>query len=361
MQPKIRPADQHPPVDSGRRGADSAIESMGRAGLGVGISPTGGPMVRSVDAQLLRTLGDGQAWSVGDLIKPMGVTATAIRQRLERLLDAGLIEREKLATGRGRPAFGYRLTEQGRRCAGADPGVLAEAMWQELLELPDEAVRSRLLAGIARRLGQGLASDWETADTAAATAVSATGSQIAFFPLAITDDVSSDADTHSGPASDDGGSLIPADRSVDGAGVLPQCHSTRSLTDSHAAAARTAQATPLSAPPVQIDTRSANFVQASWLEQRLRQIGDSLAKRRITTRIRFSSDFGRGLPVLDLPHCPYPTLRDATSDRSMCELERRMISEALGGPVELSTCVLDGDSVCRFVPQFPTSPQPVHR
>lgn len=316
-------------------------------------------MVRSVDAQLLRTLGDDRAWCVGDLIKPMGVTATAIRQRLERLLEAGLVEREKLATGRGRPAFGYRLTEQGRRCAGADPGALAEAMWQELLELQDESVRFRLLAGIAKRLGRGLASDWGTADESATVTVSATGSQTAGFEVAKTGKPSDDfAGSNSGNALGAGG-VVAGDRLVDDADVLSQHRLNRSPTDSPVDA-QTGQVPPCSASPLQASTRPAMPDPADGLEQRLRQIGESLAKRRITTRIRFSSDFGRDLPVLDVPHCPYPTLRDATSDRSMCELERRMLSEALGGPVELSNCVLDGDSVCRFVPEYPTSSQPVH-
>lgn len=246
--------------------------------------------VRSVDSQLLRALGDGKTRGVGELIESLGVTATAVRQRLERLLESGLIERTKVVSGRGRPAFEYRLTERGRWCAGADPAELAEAMWQEILELADEDVRLRILAGIARRLGQALASE--------ASAAVEQSSQSANSPT---------------PA-------VPTRRQRRlPTGILPTTN--------------------------------------SGLAERMRVIGDSLAKRRIATRISFypENQLGHpenplGLPVLDLPSCPYPALRDATHDRSMCELERRMLSEALGGPVQLSSCVLDGDAVCRFTP-----------
>lgn len=253
--------------------------------------------VRSVDSQLLRALGDGKTRGVGELIATLGVTATAVRQRLERLLESGLIEREKVVSGRGRPAFEYRLTERGRWCAGADPAELAEAMWQEILELADEDVRLRILTGIARRLGRGLASE--------ATAAVEQANQ---------------------------GVNVPAP-------TVPRRRHRR-LPSAVTAATN------------------------SGLAERMRMIGDSLAKRRIATRISFhpenqlghpENQLGHpenqlGLPVLDLPSCPYPALRDATHDRSMCELERRMLSEALGGPVQLSSCVLDGDSVCRFTP-----------
>ena len=38
------------------------------------------------------------------------------------------------------------------------------------------------------------------------------------------------------------------------------------------------------------------------------------------------------LPVVDMGSCPFPTLTDLSKDRSMCRLEERMISEAVGQP-----------------------------
>ena len=39
---------------------------------------------------------------------------------------------------------------------------------------------------------------------------------------------------------------------------------------------------------------------------------------------------------------------DESDQRAMCRLEEQMISEALGQPVHLSSCRLDGDSCCQF-------------
>ncbi|HBJ35217.1 MAG TPA: ArsR family transcriptional regulator [Planctomycetaceae bacterium] len=230
-------------------GVAGAVGTIGRS------DRTGEPL-RWVDSQLLQALCEGGQTGIGDLISKLGVTATAIRQRIERLLDAGLIEREKVVSGRGRPSFVYRLTDRGRWCAGADPSDLAEAMWQEILELDDSELRSRLLGGVAKRIGRRFADRFELGD--------------------------------------------------DG--------------------------------------------QANALDDRMRHLVDLLAERRIATKIVFEALPVASLPVLDVQACPYPALRDATEDRSMCQLETAMLSEALGQPIRLSSCLLDGDPVCRFVP-----------
>ena len=71
-----------------------------------------------------------------------------------------------------------------------------------------------------------------------------------------------------------------------------------------------------------------------------------LTARNIVTDVKESAQ----LPVLDIGACPYPTLTDASDDRSMCRLEEQLFSEALGQPVHLSSCRLDGDDCCQFSP-----------
>jgi predicted ArsR family transcriptional regulator len=264
-------------------------------------NPTGSEQdpLRGVDTQLLRALGDGRTRGVGELIESLGVTATAVRQRLERVLAAGLIERQKMVSGRGRPSFEYRLTDKGRWCAGADPADLARAMWFEILDLGDDALRGRILSGIARRLGEGLTDDYREPGV---------------------DGVDKQVNVVRGGAVDESDGVVATERA---SGVVP----TGSRVNRE-------------------------------LAERMRKVGHSLAKRRIVTRVELASDGGRpDLPVLDLPSCPYPALRDATHDRLMCELERRMLSEAIGNPVELSSCVLDGDPVCRFTPAVGSVPR----
>ena len=80
----------------------------------------------------------GDSAGIGELTEKLGVTATAVRQRIDRLLEQGLIGREKVVEGRGRPTFRYRLTVEGYRRSGADPVALADAMWREILALPDD-------------------------------------------------------------------------------------------------------------------------------------------------------------------------------------------------------------------------------
>ena len=56
--------------------------------------------------------------TISALVAEMGVTATAVRQRLQRLMAEGLIERQTENKGRGRPNHRYSLTEKGERSAG---------------------------------------------------------------------------------------------------------------------------------------------------------------------------------------------------------------------------------------------------
>lgn len=93
--------------------------------------------------------------TVQTLCDAVGVTATAIRHRLTRLEDATLIERVRLVTsGRGRPAYGYRLTEKGRGSLGDNSAMLAQALWQEVAKIEDETVRERLLERLRQSLAE---------------------------------------------------------------------------------------------------------------------------------------------------------------------------------------------------------------
>ena len=206
--------------------------------------------LRSVDRELLMALRRSEAMTVGELTESLGVTATAVRQRVERLLDRGLIDRDKVVAGRGRPTYRYRLTVAGHRCLGANPSELADAMWHEILALPDGQLRDRLISAVAARLGR----QFSVGDTAEAS-------------------------------------------------------------------------------------------QESF-EGRMRRLAEMLAAREIDSEVSRSG----GLPVLDIGSCPFPSLTDDSDERVMCRLEEQMLSEALGQPVHLSSCRLDGDHCCQFTP-----------
>lgn len=90
--------------------------------------------------------------TIGDLIDELGVTENAVRQRLTRLMDRGLVERIELRATRGRPSHGYRLTDEGRKHGANNLDDLARAMWAEIQQIDDSDLRSGIIAGIAKRL-----------------------------------------------------------------------------------------------------------------------------------------------------------------------------------------------------------------
>ena len=91
--------------------------------------------------------------SIPEFVDHTGVTATAVRQRLNRLMAAGLVERSTMRGSRGRPGHRYSLTEKGIRAAGTNYADLAVALWDEVRSIADPEVRRGLLQRLVNRLG----------------------------------------------------------------------------------------------------------------------------------------------------------------------------------------------------------------
>src|SRR3954464_7577283 len=108
----------------------------------------------SSDKAMLDTLRRNGAVTISVLVAEMGVTATAVRQRLQRLMADGLIERQAENKGRGRPNHRYSLTEKGERSAGTNFGDMADVLWDEIKTVEDPAIRRGLLKRIAGRLAE---------------------------------------------------------------------------------------------------------------------------------------------------------------------------------------------------------------
>jgi DeoR family transcriptional regulator, suf operon transcriptional repressor len=106
----------------------------------------------SSDIAILDLLRKHETVTVTELANVIGVTATAVRQRLTRLLAQGYIERKVMREGRGRPSHDYTLTTKGRRKTGANFADLAVALWQEVREIKDPEVRKGLLQRISKRM-----------------------------------------------------------------------------------------------------------------------------------------------------------------------------------------------------------------
>lgn len=198
--------------------------------------------------------------SVGDLGDLLGVTATAIRQRLTRLMADGLIERrlrppaagegEKRAA-RGRPSYDYCLTEQGRQASGDNYHDLAEILWEEIRAIEDREVRTGLIKRVAEKLA----------------------------------------------------------------------------------------------------SRYSDQIGGDDLAKRMHNLMALMGEREVPVDI----DESGSLPVLTMLACPYPQL--AEQDRSICAVEKVMISEVLGQGMKLSECRLDGGGCCSFEPTDAATPQ----
>ena len=106
------------------------------------------------DSTLLDLLRRNASMSIGELAESLEVTATAVRQRLNRLMGQGLVQRSLVRAGRGRPSHAYELTGLGRRQAGSNFTDLAIVLWQELREVKDVEVRRGLLERLCRRLAE---------------------------------------------------------------------------------------------------------------------------------------------------------------------------------------------------------------
>lgn len=217
------------------------------------------------DRRVLDHLRRHSGVSVGDLGDLLGVTATAVRQRLTRLMAEGLIERrreqrdadppldpaegEAKRYGRGRPSYEYHLTESGRRAAGDNYNDLAEVLWQEVRAIDDPAVRVGLIKRVAEKLAD----------------------------------------------------------------------------------------------------RYADHVDGPDLAARMKSLMALMGDREVPVEV----DESGGLPVLTMLACPYPKL--AEQDRSVCSIEKAMLSEVLGQGVKLSECRLDGSDCCSFEPSTATA------
>lgn len=104
------------------------------------------------DSKLLDVLRVSGAQTVSSLAEANSVTPTAIRQRLNRLMSEGLIERNVTPSQRGRPSHRYSLTEKARRQAGSNFADLAVALWQEIRAVKDPEVRQGLLSRVTQSL-----------------------------------------------------------------------------------------------------------------------------------------------------------------------------------------------------------------
>jgi predicted ArsR family transcriptional regulator len=104
------------------------------------------------DKALLNFIRRERAVTISAMIAEMGVTATAVRHRLSRVMADGLVERHTERLSRGRPNHRYSLTEKGQQAAGTNFHDMAIVLWEEIQSVEDPLIQRGLLKRISDRL-----------------------------------------------------------------------------------------------------------------------------------------------------------------------------------------------------------------
>lgn len=93
--------------------------------------------------------------TVLEMAAEFGVTPTAIRNRLIRLMGAGLVERKTESAGRGRPHHTYQASAAALSRLGQNYAELALALWEEMMRtVEDRKLRRLLFQRVTDRLAE---------------------------------------------------------------------------------------------------------------------------------------------------------------------------------------------------------------
>jgi predicted ArsR family transcriptional regulator len=109
----------------------------------------------SSDRELLDLIRRAGPVTVVEMAERLGVTGTAIRNRLARLLCTGLVERRAEHQGRGRPRHTYQASVLAQKQLGQNYADLAVALWDELMgTIPDRKLRRHLFIRVTERMAE---------------------------------------------------------------------------------------------------------------------------------------------------------------------------------------------------------------
>jgi predicted ArsR family transcriptional regulator len=112
-------------------------------------------MTETSDRSLLDLIRRHGPLTVAELARRQGVTATAVRNRLTRLVGSGMIERRAEHVGRGRPRYTYQASVEAHKRLGQNYADLAVVLWDEMMRtVEDRKLRRVLFARITDRLAE---------------------------------------------------------------------------------------------------------------------------------------------------------------------------------------------------------------
>ena len=124
-----------------------------KAGGPLGKEPGDRTVTETSDRTLLDLIRRHGPLTIAELQDRLKVTPTAVRNRLNRLVAAGLVEREAESGGRGRPKHRYRASVETHKRLGQNYADLALVLWDEMMRSVEDRKLRRLLFGrITERL-----------------------------------------------------------------------------------------------------------------------------------------------------------------------------------------------------------------
>jgi predicted ArsR family transcriptional regulator len=115
-------------------------------------------MTESSDRALLDLIRRRGPLTVAEMVTELRVTATAVRNRLLRLVGTGLVERNTERAARGRPKHTYQASHEAHKSLGQNYADLALALWDEMMgsmgSVEDRKLRRLLFTRVTDRLAQ---------------------------------------------------------------------------------------------------------------------------------------------------------------------------------------------------------------
>jgi len=112
-------------------------------------------MSESADRKLMDVLRRRGPLTISEMAAHLGVTPTAVRNRLSRLVESGLVERQAVAGGRGRPKHTYQASAEAHKRLGQNYADLALVLWNEMMQsVEDRKLRRVLFGRITERLAE---------------------------------------------------------------------------------------------------------------------------------------------------------------------------------------------------------------
>jgi predicted ArsR family transcriptional regulator len=112
-------------------------------------------MSETTDRDLLDLIRRHGPLTVPEMVVRLGVTPTAVRNRLTRLVGSGMVARDAEHGSRGRPRHTYRASVEAHKRLGQNYADLAVVLWDEMMRtVEDRRLRRALFARITGRLAE---------------------------------------------------------------------------------------------------------------------------------------------------------------------------------------------------------------